>query len=256
MKKVLPLVLLFCLMLSGCGSEKLIHTSSGWTDLPLSIEGDAYGFGPLEKGEVYNLRLENRGSEPAWLDLLLTADEGSEEKLYKSIRLGGGEKRMLPLKPRYDSNGKGLAYTVKLVRGSDAKIFFSSDAYKLESEYNKPISEADFIESEEDLAEKAEIYPLSEESSEKTVSFELEDKVQHFFIEYEGEKESKTELSLYRSRDNLLIMSGKAEPKLRLNSENTFTPNGEREAFYISLKNLEAKPLEGRLVVHFFYEAK
>lgn len=250
MKRCLAFLLFFCLMLSGCGNENLVKVSSFWNEKAIVDEGDAVGFGPLDEEEVVMLHLENKGTSPAELALLVISETDEEESLYKSIRLGEGERRMLRLKKAYGSEGQSLAYRIKFIHGAEAKIFLKVDSYLPEGMNYRLPEELE----EDNLLQRIESLVISEKESEKKIPFELEDSVAYFSIAYEGKEKSQTEVSFYRTSDNQLIMSGKALPSIRFNSENSFTLNDQNEAFYVVLKELEDKPLEGELLFSFDYE--
>lgn len=255
MKKWLPFILLFSLMLSGCASEKLVKVSGFRHQNVFVSEGETVDFEPLQRDGVLRLYFENKGCAVGVIGLFAISKASGEESLYKSIRLEQGEKRIVILKPSVSSEGESLDYRAKLIGGSGANILIKGEFYGPEGSGDK--TEAEFqkeLESLEGLVERVLAFPILEKTSEKQVPFELEPGVKHFSIAYEGIKASETEVSLYRTSDNSLIMSGKALPSIRLNSENTFTLNGQKEAFYVILKELEYKPLEGELILSFQYE--
>lgn len=250
MKKFLPFVLLFCLVLSGCGGSKLVEASSFWNNEAIVGEGYVMGFGPLDEKEEVQLRVENKGHEPAELELCYQ-DSQKGEVVYKAFRLEAKAKTMFRLKQIKDSQDMPSSYSLKVVSDRASQIFVRGDSYLPEGvNYETPLDYS------HEMANDLNVMTIEGTTSEFSLDFNLTSEISHFFIDYQGESGS-AELGFYRKSDNMEMVSTMAKPSVQLNLKNDFLLDGKEAPFYIRVKALEDKPIKGRLTIGtYFFKGK
>lgn len=249
MKKFLPFVLLFCLVLSGCGGSKLVEASSFWNNEAIVGEGYVMGFGPLDEKEEVKLKVENEGKAIAELELYYQ-DSQKGEVIYKSFSLAPKEKTTLDLKRIKDSQGHPASYGLKVISDNDSRIFAHGTSYLPEGvSYETPELNYDKA-----LADEVDTTVITGQGSEVKLPFDLAPKVSHFQLSYESKNDGKFEMALYRKKDNLEIFSSEGQARIGFNSENTFTLDDKDEAFYLVITDSEGKTLEGNLTACLYFK--
>lgn len=246
MKRYLLLLLLFCLTLTGCGGEKLVKASSFSNSEATLGKGYVMGFGPLDEKEEVQLTVENKGHEPAELELCYQ-DSQEGEVIYKAFRLEAKAKTMFRLKQIKDSQGLPASYSLKVVSDRASQIFVHGDSYLPEGvNYETPLDYS------HETANDLKVVPIESTSSEFSLDFNLTGEISHFFIDYQGESGS-VELGFYRKSDNMEMVSTLAKPNVQLNLKNDFLLDGKEESFYIRVKAVDGKPIKGVLTIGTYF---